>query len=177
VATAIALDPDGRACVTGNATSADFPITAGAFQKTLRGGNDAFVTKFQLSGGGLFYSTFLGGSGSEGGSSIAVDSFGRAYVTGGTSSTDFPVLAPIQAHLAGAQDAFVTKLSATGNTLFFSTYFGGSDIDVANSIRLDTQGNVFLGGATDSTNFPTTPGAFSRTKKQQTDGWVAKITP
>jgi hypothetical protein len=177
VATAIALDPDGRACVTGNATSADFPITAGAFQKTRRGGNDAFVTKFQLSGGGLFYSTFLGGSGSEGGSSIAVDSFGRAYVTGGTSSTDFPVLAPIQAHLAGAQDAFVTKLSATGNTLFFSTYFGGSDIDVANSIRLDSQGNVFLGGATDSTNFPTTPGAFSRTKKQQTDGWVAKITP
>lgn len=176
VAEAIALDPDGRACVTGNATSADFPVTPGAFQKTLRGGNDVFVTKFQLSGGGLFYSTFLGGSGSEGGSSIAVDSLGRAYVVGGTSSTDFPVLSPIQAHLAGAQDAFVTKLSATGNALFFSTYLGGTDIDVANSIRLDSAGNAFVGGATDSTNFPTTPGAFSRTKKQSTDGWVAKIT-
>jgi hypothetical protein len=176
VAEAIALDPDGRALVTGNATSADFPVTAGAFQKTLRGGNDVFVTKFQLGGGGLFYSTFLGGSGSEGGSSIAVDSLGRAYVAGDTSSTDFPVLSPIQAHLGGAQDAFVTKLSATGNALFFSTYLGGTADDVANSIRLDSNGNAFVGGATESTNFPTTPGAFSRTKKQSTDGWVAKIT-
>jgi hypothetical protein len=177
VASAIALDPDGRACVTGDASSPDFPVTAGAFQKTRHGSDDAFVTKFQLSGGGLFYSTRLGGSGSEGGNSIAVDSFGRAYVAGGTSSTDFPVLNPVQAHLAGAQDAFVTKLSATGNVLFFSTYLGGSDIDVANSIRLDSQGNAFVGGATGSTNFPTTPGAFSRTKKQNADGWVAKITP
>lgn len=177
VAEAIALDPDGRACVTGAASSADFPVTAGAFQKTRHGSSDAFVTKFQLSGGGLFYSTFLGGSGGDGASSIAVDSLGRAYVAGGTSSTDFPVVNPIQAHLAGAQDAFVTKLSATGNALFFSTYLGGTAVDVANSIRLDSNGNAFVGGATDSTNFPTTPGAFSRTKKQSTDGWVAKITP
>lgn len=176
-AEAIALDPDGRACVTGAASSADFPVTAGAFQKTRHGSSDAFVTKFQLSGGGLFYSTFLGGSGGDGASSIAVDSLGRAYVAGGTSSTDFPVVNPIQAHLAGAQDAFVTKLSATGNALFFSTYLGGTAVDVANSIRLDSNGNAFVGGATDSTNFPTTPGAFSRTKKQSTDGWVAKITP
>src|SRR6185437_812056 len=177
VADAIALDSDGRAYVTGNATSPDFPITSGAFQKTLRGGNDVFVTKFQINGGGLFYSTFLGGSGSEGGSSIAVDSLGRAYVAGGTSSTDFPVLNPVQAHLAGAQDAFVTKLSATGNALFFSTYLGGTDVDVANSIRLDSAGNAFVGGATVSTNFPTTPGAFSRTKRTAgTDGWLAKIT-
>lgn len=177
VASAIALDPDGRACVAGGATSPDFPVTSGAFQKTLHGSGDAFVTKLQLSGGGLFYSTFLGGSGGDGASSIAVDSLGRAYVAGGTSSTDFPVLNPIQAHLAGAQDAFVTKLSATGNTLFFSTYLGGTDVDVANSIRLDSVGNIFVGGATDSTNFPTTTGAFSRTKKSGTDGWVAKITP
>jgi hypothetical protein len=177
VASGIALDPDGRACVAGNATSADFPITSGAFQKTLHGGNDVFVTKFQLSGGGLFYSTFLGGSGTEGGSSIAVDSLGRAYVAGGTSSSDFPVVNPIQAHLAGAQDAFVTKLSATGNALFFSTYLGGTDVENANSIRLDSAGNAFVGGATASTNFPTTPGAFSRTEKPAGgDGWVAKIT-
>jgi hypothetical protein len=143
----------------------------------MHGPTDAFVTKFQLSGSGLFYSTFLGGSGSDGANSIAVDSFGRAYVAGGTSSTNFPVLNPIQAHLGGSQDAFVTKLSATGNALFFSTYLGGAAADVANSIRLDSSGNAFIGGATDSTNFPTTPGAFSRTKKQGTDGWVAKITP
>jgi Beta-propeller repeat len=177
VAGAIALDPDGRACVTGNTQSPDFPVSSSAFQKTMHGSNDAFVTKLQINGSGLFYSTFLGGSGGEGGTSIAVDSFGRAWVAGGTSSTDFPVLNPIQAHLAGAQDAFVTKLSATGNALFFSTYLGGTANDVANSIRLDSQGNAFLGGATDSTDFPTTPGAFSPTKKQGSDGWVAKITP
>ena len=177
VAAAIALDPDGRACVAGTASSPDFPTTSAAFQKTKHGSIDAFVTKFQLSGGGLFYSTFLGGSGSDGANSIAVDSFGRAYVAGGTSSADFPVLNPIQAHLGGSQDAFVTKLSATGNALFFSTYLGGTASDVANSIRLDSGGNAFVGGATNSTNFPTTPGAFSRTKKQGTDGWVAKITP
>lgn len=177
VGTAIALDPDGRACVAGNASSPDFPITSNAFQKTKHGFTDVFVTKFQLSGGGLFYSTFLGGSGSDGANSIAVDSFGRAYVAGGTSSANFPVLNPIQAHLGGSQDAFVTKLSATGNALFFSTYLGGTAADVANSIRLDSAGNAFIGGATDSTNFPTTRGAFSRTKKQGSDGWVAKIIP
>jgi hypothetical protein len=177
VGAAIALDPEGRACVAGTASSSNFPVTSNAFQKTLHGSTDVFVTKFQLSGGGLFYSTFLGGSGSDGAHSIAVDSFGRAYVAGGTSSANFPVLNPIQAHLGGLQDAFVTKLSATGNALFFSTYLGGAAADVANSIRLDSSGNAFIGGATDSTNFPTTRGAFSRTKKHGTDGWVAKITP
>jgi hypothetical protein len=176
-ATAIALDSSGRACVTGSTRSKDFPVTAGAFQKTLHGTTDAFVTKFQISGGGLFYSTFLGGNGVDGGNSIAVDSLGRAYVAGGTSSADFPVLNPIHAHLGGSQDAFVTKLSATGNALFYSTYLGGAAADSANSIRLDSNGIAYVGGVTNSTNFPTTPGAFSRTKKQGSDGWVAKIAP
>jgi hypothetical protein len=176
-ATAIALDNSGRACVTGSTQSKDFPVTSGAFQKTLHGTVDAFVTKFQISGGGLFYSTFLGGSGADGGNSIAVDSLGRAYVAGGTSSADFPVLNPIQAHLGGSQDAFVSKLSATGNALFYSTYLGGAAADSANSIRLDSVGAAYVGGVTNSTNFPTTPGAFSRTKKQASDGWVAKIAP
>ncbi len=176
-ATAIALDSSGRACVTGSTRSKDFPVTAGAFQKTLHGATDAFVTKFQISGGGLFYSTFLGGSGDDGGNSIAVDSLGRAYVAGGTSSANFPVLNAIQAHLGGSRDAFVTKLSATGNALFFSTYLGGAAADNANSIRLDSNANAYVGGVTSSTNFPTTPGAFSRTKKQSSDGWVAKIAP
>ena len=174
---AIALDSSGRAYVTGSTQSKDFPVTSGAFQKTLHGTSDAFVTKFQITGSGLFYSTFLGGSGADGGNSIAVDSLGRAYVAGGTSSADFPVLNPIQAHLGGSQDAFVTKLAATGNALFYSTYLGGAAADNANSIRLDSNANAYVGGVTSSTNFPTTPGAFSRTKKQSSDGWVAKIAP
>lgn len=176
-AAAIALDSSGRACVTGTAQSPDFPITSGGFQRSLHGTADAFVTKLQIGGEGLFYSTFLGGSGVDGGSSIAVDSIGRAYVTGSTSSADFPILNPIQAHYGGSQDAFVTELSATGNSLFFSTYLGGSASDSGNSIRLDSAGAAYLGGVTNSTNFPTTPGAFSRAKKQGSDGWVAKINP
>jgi beta-propeller repeat-containing protein len=175
--TAIAVDGSGRAYVTGAASSKDFPVTSGAFQKTLRGNSDAFVTKFFATGGGVIYSTFLGGSQGDGGGSIAVDSFGRAHVAGGTFSTDFPVLNAIQSHSGGALDAFVTKLSATGGSLIYSTYLGGSGADGANCIRLDSSGNAYVGGSTTSTNFRTTAGAFSRTKKTGSDGWVAKIKP
>jgi hypothetical protein len=177
VATAIALDSSGRACVTGGTQSGDFPVTAGAFQKTLHGTQDAFVTQLQIAGGGLFYSTFLGGSGVDTGNSVAVDSFGRAHVTGTTFSSDFPLSNPIQAHFGGSQDAFASKLSANGAALFYSTYLGGAAADSGNSIRLDSNGAAYIGGSTSSANFPTTSGAFSRTKKSGSDGWVAKITP
>lgn len=176
-ANAIAVDGSGRAYVAGGASSKNFPITAGAFQKTLRGTGDAFITKLQATGAGLIYSTFLGGSKGDGASSIAVDSLGRAHVTGSTLSTDFPVLAPIQAHSAGGQDAFITKLSANGGTLIYSTYLGGSGTDAGNCIRLDANGNAYVGGSTTSANFRTTAGAFSRTRKGASDGWVAKIAP
>jgi Beta-propeller repeat len=176
-ANAIAVDGSGRAYVAGGASSKNFPITAGAFQKTLRGSGDAFVTKLQATGAGLIYSTFLGGSKGDGASSIAVDSLGRAHVAGSTLSTDFPVLSAIQAHTAGGQDAFVTKLSATGGVLIYSTYLGGSGTDAANCIRLDANANAYVGGSTTSANFRTTAGAFSRTRKGASDGWVAKIAP
>ena len=173
----IALDSAGRACVTGSASSKDFPVTPGAFQKTLRGASDAFVTKLQITGAGLFYSTFLGGSGADVGRSIAVDGLGRAHVAGSTSSTNFPVLGAIQSQFGGVRDAFVSKLAATGGALFYSTYLGGSAGDDANSVRLDGAGNAYVGGSTSSSNFPTTQGAFSRTRKGGSDGWVAKISP
>jgi hypothetical protein len=176
-ATAIALDSSGRACVTGGTESGDFPVTSGAFQKTLHGSEDAFVTQLQLTGSGLFYSTFLGGSGVDAGNSVAVDSIGRAHVTGTTFSPDFPVSNPIQRHFGGSQDAFVSKLSANGAALFYSTYLGGAAADSGNSIRLDSHGAAYIGGSTSSADFPTTPGAFSRTIKKAGDGWVAKITP
>jgi hypothetical protein len=177
VATAIALDSSGRACVTGGTQSGDFPVTSGAFQKTLHGTQDAFVTQLQITGSGLFYSTFLGGSGVDTGKSVAVDSLGRAHVTGTTFSSDFPVSNAIQAHFGGSQDAFVSKLSANGAALFYSTYLGGAAADSSNSIRLDSNGAAYIGGSTSSADFPTTSGAFSRTKKAGSDGWVAKITP
>jgi hypothetical protein len=174
---AIAVDASNRAYVTGTAQSKDFPITSGALQKTLRGTSDAFITKLQADGKGLIYSTFLGGSGNDGGRSIAVDSLGRAHVAGNTTSTNFPLLNPIQAQFGGVQDAFVARLSATGGILFYSTYLGGAKTDSANSVRLDGSGNAYVGGSTASTNFRTTAGAFSRTLKGTSDGWVAKIMP
>jgi len=178
VAAAIAVDASNRAYVTGTASSKDFPITAGAFQKTLRGASDAFVTKLQADGKGLIYSTFLGGSGADGGTSIAVDSLNRAHVVGSTNSTDFPRVNPIQANFGGGpQDAFATRLSSTGGVLFYSTYLGGTGNDSANCVRLDSSGNAYIGGSTSSANFRTTTGAFSRTLKGSSDGWVAKIVP
>ena len=120
----IAVDSSGNAYVTGVTFSPDFP-TVNAFQDTLAGDADAFVTKLNPFGNGLVYSTFLGGSEGESGSGIAVDSSGNAYVTGRTfGSEDFPTVNAFQDTLAGTSDAFVTKLNASGNGLVFFYLLG-----------------------------------------------------
>jgi hypothetical protein len=108
----IAVDGDGRAYVTGETLSADFPTTPGAFDRTYNFNGDAFVTKLNASGSALAYSTFLGGTtGSEEGNGIAVDGRGRAYVTGRTNSADFPTTrGAFDTSFNGNRDAFVTKL-------------------------------------------------------------------
>ena len=106
----IALDASGNAYVTGDTTSTDFP-TASPIQAVFGGTNDAFVTKLNAAGSALVYSTFLGGSGSDIEVSIAVDSFGNAYVTGYTDSTDFPTVSPFQSTIAVAEDVFIAKIS------------------------------------------------------------------
>ena len=115
----IAVDGAGSAYVTGYTASTDFPTTLGAAQTTLAGfAGDAFVTKLEAAGSGLVYSTYLGGSQSDVSFGIAVDAAGSAHVTGDTNSTDFPTTAgAAQPTLAGATDAFVTKLDATGSGL------------------------------------------------------------
>ncbi|MEO7859696.1 MAG: SBBP repeat-containing protein [Nitrospirales bacterium] len=152
----IAVDGSGLAYVTGRTHSTDFP-TVTPFQATLAGGSkegDAFVTKLSATGTSLLYSTFLGGSGGEQGNGIALDGSGQAYVTGSTSSTDFPTATPVQATNAGSGDAFVTKLSATGTSLLYSTYLGGSGSDQSNGIAVDATGQAYVTGFTFSTDFP-----------------------
>jgi hypothetical protein len=156
----IAVDAAGNACVTGSTGSANFP-TKNPLQAALSGAPDAFVAKLNAAGNALVYSTYLGGSGNDSGSGIAVDPAGNAYVTGGTSSTDFPTQNPFQPVFSGGGpfggDAFVTKLNAAGSALVYSTYLGGSDTnfgDSGRSIAVDASGNAYVTGVTGSTDFP-----------------------
>jgi Beta-propeller repeat len=150
----IAVDSVGNAYVTGQTTSTDFP-TANALQPTRNGGSDAFVAKINASGSALVYSTYLGGSDGEGGSGIAVDSAGHAYVTGDTLSSDFPTKNAIQPTYAGNQDVFVAKINAAGSALVFSTYLGGNSYEQGIGIAVDSADNTYLTGITESTDFPT----------------------
>src|SRR5579872_2772760 len=149
---AIAVDNQGNAVLTGETHSTDWP-TLGALQNALAGTENAFAVRLDPSGNVVF-STYLGGSASDSGNAIALDSFGSAYIAGVTSSINFPVLTPYQAANSGGQDAFVAKLSSSG-TLLYSTYLGGSGNDQAYGIAVDNQGQAAVTGGTFSTNFPT----------------------
>ena len=153
-AVGIAVDGEGNAYITGTTPSSDFP-TANALQSTLAGDSDAFVAKLNAAGSALVYSTFLGGSSREDGRGIAVDNSGNAYVTGRTDSSDFPVVNAAQPALAGYLDAFVTKLNPAGSTLVYSTYLGGSGSDAGYGVAVDSAGNAYVAGSTESLNFPT----------------------
>jgi len=157
---AIALDRSANAYITGYTTSKNFPTTSGAFGQIYGGGYDVFVTKLNSSGSTLGYSTYLGGSGTQVAYGIAVDSNGSAYMTGYNYGGNFPTANAVQTHNAGIYDAFVSVLNPAGSALVFSTYLGGSLDDFGRGIALDSSGNVYVAGATFSTNFPTTPGSF-----------------
>jgi hypothetical protein len=165
----IAVDRFGCTYVTGCTGSSDFP-TLNPYQ-TYQGGNDAFVAKLSSTGNSLLYSTYVGGGGPDDGWGIAVDGNCNAYVTGYTQSSDFPTVNPYQRTLRGGQNALVTKLSNSGDSLIYCTYFGGADWDVGNGIAVDNRGNAYLTGDTESPDFPTS-------NPYQTDqgGWDAFVT-
>jgi len=168
---------DDNAYVTGGTSSADFPTTRGAFDRTLGGDSDAFVTKLNASGSAPVYSTYLGGSSADAGNGIAVDTRGRAYVTGSTQSADFPTTpgAFDRTFNGGFNDAFVTKLNASGSSLIYSTFLGGtgSDDGLGIAVRDD---NAYVTAPTSSADFPTTRGAFDRTfNGGRSDAFVTKL--
>jgi hypothetical protein len=169
----IAVDPAGNAYVTGLTTSADFPM-ANAIQHTYSGNNDAFVSKINADGSALVYSTYLGGSNQDGGSRIAVDAAGNAYVSGQTLSADFPVVNAIQSALHGFSDAFVTKISADGTGLVYSTYLGGSGDEGSTDLAVNSAGDVYATGSTGSTDFPTV-NPIQSTNHGGSDSFVTKI--
>jgi hypothetical protein len=186
---AIALDRNSNAYVTGSTNSVDFPTTPGVFQPQKAGAAfsyDAFVTKINAAGKALVYSSFLGGSGDEnnpgtmmtpGSTGIAVDQGDCAYVTGATTSTNFPTKSPTQNSNGGSTDAFVTKVNASGSTLLFSTYLGGNGNDFGFGIAVDKDGNAYTTGWTSSANFPLSANPLlGRTAlKGFNDSFVTKI--
>ncbi len=153
----VAVDEAGNAYVTGGTYSPNFPLV-NPYQGACNGCSDyldVFVTKFNPFGSAMLYSTYLGGTGDDGGVGIAVDGDGNIYVTGHTESPNFPLVNTLQvAYGGGATDAFVTKFNAAGNALLYSTYLGGSNEDVGHDIAVNEDGDAHVTGGTRSTNFP-----------------------
>jgi uncharacterized protein (TIGR03437 family) len=156
IAYGLALDAANNAYIAGATNSADFPVTTGVAQTVRGGGVDGFVMKFDATtAGALVYGTLLGGTGDDFGLAVAVDAGGDAFVTGTTNSSNFPVTSSAyRSTNAGGSDAFVTKLSPTGN-LVFSTYLGGSGDDSGFGIAVDSSGAAYVAGETKSSDFPT----------------------
>jgi hypothetical protein len=169
---AIAVDGSGNAYVTGYTFSTNFP-TQNPYQ-TDQPSMDIFITKLSPSGNSLVYSTYLGGNDYDEGIDIAVNGSGNAYITGSTSSTNFPTQNSYQTDQPGL-DAFVTKLSPSGNSLVYSTYLGGNDDDQGNGIAVDGSGSAYITGKTNSTNFPTQNPY--QTDQPDGDAFVTKLSP
>ena len=187
----LAIDAQGNAYLAGDTGSPDFPITPGAFQTQLKGGDtcigrngvavtchNAFVTKVNPTGTKLVYSTYLGGSTGDGAGGIAVDSAGHTAAVGSTCSTDFPITAnAFQKANAGGCDIFVSVFSPNGGQLVYSTFFGGIGYDASYGAAVDGSGNVYLGGFTSSPNFPVTSGAVQTVYGGNNDAVIAKFNP
>ncbi len=196
----IAVDANGNAYVTGSTISVNFP-NAGPPQPAYGGPftpanfGDAFILKLNPAGNALVYATYLGGSGEDVGDAIEVDSAGNVYVTGVTESTNFPTQNAYQPQPGGnscsnppCSDAFVSKLNAAGNALVFSTYLGGNRDEnngildsgtraMALGIDVDSAGNVYVTGLTESPNFPTVNQAFTDPDGAFSDIFVSKFQP
>jgi len=191
----IAVDAEGNAHIAGGTNSTDFPVTSGAVQTALGGGDlsnpgafeDAFVTELNASGSALLYSTYLGGCGNDQANGIALDPSGNAYITGETRSTtclyvNFPTtpgsFQPKSTEMGPFGDAFVTKLNPGGSALVYSTFLGGNIEDSGNGIAVDSTGHAYVAGSTASATFPSTPGAFQSQDPDPigTKGFISKLS-
>ncbi len=177
-ANAVASDPAGDVYVTGEVTSSDFPTTGG-FDTAIAGTGDVFVTKLSGTGTGPIWSTFLGGangpvSGYERGDGIAVDPAGNVLVTGRTGSDTFPTSGGFDTTYGGQEDSFLAKISASGGTLLWSTYLGGSDEDEGYALAVDAAGDAYVTGMTRSVDFPMAA-AFDGTLDGAFDAFVTKV--
>jgi hypothetical protein len=161
--TDLALDNAGTVYITGGTFSTDFPTSPGAYDSSSNGSRDIFLTRLTEDGSALSYSTFIGGTGQDQGESLALATLDTVYITGWTSSTDFPATpGALSENNSGGFDAFIVKLSLTNPNLLFATYLGGAGEDRALGIAVQPQDNeTLIGGRTNSDDFPITPDAFA----------------
>jgi hypothetical protein len=169
----IAIDQANNIYVTGRTWSSDFP-TANAYQNTFGGSEDGFVAKLSTAGNSLVYSTYLGGGARDGGCAIALDDIQNLYMAGWTQSSNFPTVNPFDRSLGGTADAIIAKFSPSGS-LLYSTYLGGSDVDQASDIVVDSAGNFYLTGETRSNDFHCV-NSYDNTYSGTPDAFVAKLT-
>ena len=174
---AIAVDETGSSYITGNTNSVTFP-TQGTAQEFPGGNGDAFVAKYSPNGDQLIYITYLGGKKNDAGNGLAVDAQHNVYVSGFTGSMDFPVQNGAQRSFGGGEiDAFVTKISASGDKIVYSTYIGGGSDDFGNGIAVDGSGNAYVTGLTRSSDFPTANAFQAGPAGGGADVFVTKISP
>jgi len=174
----IAIDSSGNAYVVGrvDSSSTNFPTTAGAFAPTYRGGDfDGVLFKLNPQGNGLVYSTFVGGEENDSTEGVAVDSSGRAYVTGGSRSVAFPTTASaFQTVRSGDTDAYLLKINAGGSSVLYGTMLGGGGTDRGSGVVVDSSGNAYVAGYTGSSDFPTSD-AFQNSPGGSYDAFLAKF--
>ncbi len=175
------VDAAGNIYICGGTASTDFPTTAGAFDTTFSGGSfDGFVAKLAPGAASIVYSSYLGGSGDDGAASIAIDSGGNAYVTGGSTSSNYPTTPGAfdtsNISLVGLPDAIVTKINPTGTALVYSTYLGAAfNLEAGAAIAVDSSGFAYVGGATNG-GFPTKAGSFDTSFNGGSfDGFISKV--
>jgi hypothetical protein len=182
ISRSVVLDGAGNIYVAGYTESIDFPTSSSAYDRSFNGGSDYFVTKMSPTGSALLYSTYIGSSSFDQVSRVAVNAAGEAFVVGTPASIGGPRRFPttpgaLKTTMVGGE-ASLTRLSADGSTLLYSTYIGGSDGDSAAGVAIDAAGNAYVTGFTQSADFPTTPDAFDATvETAYGDAWIAEVNP
>ena len=181
--TRVAADAAGNSYVIGYTASPAFPVTRGSAQSTFGGNNDIFVAKVNGATGVTEYATFLGGNGDDWSGGIAVDSAGSAYASGWTNSENFPMRNPIQEAYSGGDgpanqrfDAVVARLSPGGDTLLYSTYYGGTGEDKAYGLTLDASGSVILTGTTTTALIAGAAGGFTAGSPGNADAFLTRLS-
>lgn len=189
----LVVDANNELFVYGTTAGNNFPTTAGAFDQTFNGtsGNDMdiIVSKFNTTGTVLIGSTFVGGSGQDGNNTVApnygdtyrgeviVDAAGNPYIASVTRSINFPVTPGSYDNTQnGAQDGVVFKMNPLLTAMTYATYVGGTNDDACFSLRLSSTGDVYVAGATNSNNFPTTGGAYQTTAQGNHDGFIIYLS-